>query len=165
MRTRPNASGKLNLLDALLFLQRIAFGCLITAAIADDAELTGIRGRLEWVVRKPEHQFILEVVIQDPNMENIDYRYSIAIAVNGVRAEQRNIDVIVTTHNPAVLDALGSQMAPFLSVVHRDIVTEASTITLLEDIDSLLKLMAGGALGRMATQGQIESALRAQVEG
>lgn len=390
-----NASGKSNLLDALLFLQRIAFGRSITAAIAGDAELTGIRGGLEWVVKKPEHQLRLEVLIQDTNTDKIDYRYSIEIAVNGVRAElveeslirikyrprsrmpleqnlyhariedsffaaiptyfstgtqgkgkrfdmnraycilsqvesqsfrrevsegarlvqeqlqrifildpipshmrnystfsdkiqadganiagvlaalphdrkeeveatvtrylkqlperdiqristetvgkfgtdamlyceehwsdhsvvntvdlrgmsdgtlrflaiitalltqekhsllvieevdnglhpsrahvlikmlrelgeKRTIDVIVTTHNPAVLDALGSQMVPFISVVHRDIRTGASTITLLEDIDLLPKLIAGGTLGHLATQGRIESALKAQAAG
>jgi len=80
-------------------------------------------------------------------------------------AEQRAIDIIVTTHNPAVLDALGSRMVPFISIVHRDITTGASTITLLEELDLLPKLIAGGTLGHLATQGQIESALKAQAEG
>ncbi|MCB1825843.1 MAG: AAA family ATPase [Candidatus Competibacteraceae bacterium] len=389
-----NASGKSNLLDALLFLQRIAFGRSITAAIAGDAELPGIRGGLEWIVRKPESQLRLEVLIQDPVVDIIDYRYVIEIAVSGVRAElvgesltrikrrprstplernfyhaipdevfgpsiptyfytgtqgrgkrfdmnraycilsqmesqslrrevsegarlvqeqlqrifildpipshmrnysnfsdkiqvdganiagvlaalpqdrkqdveaivtgylkqlperdiqrvwtepvgkfgtdamlyceehwsdncetntvdlrgmsdgtlrflaiiaalltqekqsllvveevdnglhpsrvhiliqmlrelgkQRTIDLIVTTHNPAVLDTLGGPMVPFISVVHRNAVTGASTITLLEQLDSLPKLMAGGTLGRLAAQGRIESALKAQAEG
>lgn len=390
-----NASGKSNLLDALLFLQRIAFGRSLTAAIAGDAESLGIRGGLEWVARKPEHQLGLEVLIQDPNTDKIEYRYLIEIAINGVRAElvdeslvrieyrprsttpvernlyhanrdevsgaaipayfytgtqgrgkrfdmnraycilsqmesqnfrrevsegsrlvqeqlqrifildpipshmrnystfadkiqadganiagvlaalpqdrkgeveaivtrylkqlperdiqrvwtepigkfrtdamlyceerwsdnseinivdlrgmsdgtlrflaiiaalltqerhsllvveevdnglhpsrahvliqmlrelaeQRAIDIIVTTHNPAVLDALGSRMVPFISIVHRDITTGASTITLLEELDLLPKLIAGGTLGHLATQGQIESALKAQAEG
>lgn len=389
-----NASGKSNLLDALLFLQRIAFGRTITAAIAGDAELFGIRGGLEWVVRKPEDKFRLEILIQDPKVDAIEYRYTVEVVVNGVRADlvdesltrikyrprstpieqnlyhtnrdevhgaaisayintgtrgpgkrfdlnraycilsqlesqsirkeisegahiaqeqlqrifildpipshmrnystfsdkiqadganiagvlaalpehrkeevegtvthylkklperdiqkiwtepigkfrtdamlyceeqwsdsgatntvdlrgmsdgtlrflaiiaalltqekhsllvieeidnglhpsrahiliqmlkelgkQKCIDVIATTHNPAVLDALGSQMMPFISVVHREPTTGASTITLLEDLDSLPKLMAGGTLGRLVSQGQIESALKEKIEG
>ncbi|MCB1794538.1 MAG: AAA family ATPase [Candidatus Competibacteraceae bacterium] len=388
-----NASGKSNLLDALLFLQRIALGRSITAAIAGDAESPGIRGGLEWVIRKPERQLRLEVLIQDPGIDTIVYHYVIEIAISGVRAElvgesltrikdrprstplernfyhtdldevsgaaipayfytgtqgrgkrfdmnraycilsqmesqsfrrevsegarlvqeqlqrifildpipshmrnysifsdkiqadganiagvlaalpqdrkqevevivtrylkqlperdiqrvwtepvgkfgtdamlyceehwsdnsatnivdlrgmsdgtlrflaiitalltqekysllvveevdnglhpsrahvliqmlrelakQRAIDIIVTTHNPAVLDALGNRMVPFMSVVHRDRITGASTITLLEKLDLLPKLMAAGTLGRLATQGQIESALKTQAE-
>ncbi|HEY9614350.1 MAG TPA: AAA family ATPase [Allocoleopsis sp.] len=34
--------------------------------------------------------------------------------------EQRKIDVLVTTHNPALLDALDPEMIPFVVVVHRD---------------------------------------------
>jgi len=79
-------------------------------------------------------------------------------------AKQRTIDIIVTTHNPAILDALGNRMVPFMSVVHRDRITGASTITLLEKLDLLPKLMAAGTLGRLATQGQIESALKTQAE-
>ena len=72
---------------------------------------------------------------------------------------RRNIDVIVTTHNPALLNALGPEMVPFISVTHRDS-SGASAITLLEDIDALPKLMAGGPLGRIVSEGRLESALQ-----
>ncbi|MEW6379960.1 MAG: AAA family ATPase [bacterium] len=385
-----NASGKSNALDALLFLQRIAFGRSITATIAGDTELSNIRGGIEWVVRKPETSFGLEVLVQDPRQETIEYRYTIKIAANSVRAElaseslvrmkyrpysstpieqklyytnledtsaaaiptyfssgkqgrgkridlnraysilsqmetqsfrkevsegarlvqenfqrifildpipshmrnyspfsdklksdganiagvlaalpkerkeeveviltsylkqmperdikrvwtepvgkfetdamlyceegwpgsreqdtvdargmsdgtlrylaiitalltreensllvveevdnglhpsrahilvkmlqelgnQRNIDVIVTTHNPALLDALGNRMVPFITVAHRDMSTGASTFTLLEEIEQLPKLMASGTIGRLTTEGKIEAALK-----
>lgn len=390
-----NASGKSNALDALLFLQRIAFGRSITATIAGDTELTSIRGGIEWVVRKPETSFGLEVLVQDPRQEKTEYRYTIKIAANGVRAElaseslvrmkyrprsstptehnlyytkledtsaaaiptyfsiekqgrgkrldlnraysilsqmetqsfrkevsegarlvqenlqrifildpipshmrnyspfsdklksdganiagvlaalpkerkeeveliltgylkkmperdikrvwtepvgkfetdamlyceegwpgpreqdivdargmsdgtlrylaivtalltreensllvveevdnglhpsrahilvqmlqelgkERNIDVIVTTHNPALLDALGNRMVPFIAVTHRDMSTGASTFTLLEEIEQLPKLMASGTIGRLTTEGKIEAALKVQEEG
>ena len=75
--------------------------------------------------------------------------------------KERSIDVIVTTHNPALLDAAGTKMVPFIAVVHRDNHTGVSLLTQLEDIQQLPKLMAGGSLGRMATQGRIEAALKA----
>jgi predicted ATPase len=76
----------------------------------------------------------------------------------------RSIDVIVTTHNPALLDAMGTGMVPFITVAHRDPTTGASRLTLLEDIDQLPKLLAQGAVGRLSSQGLIEKALKKQLE-
>lgn len=72
---------------------------------------------------------------------------------------ERNIDIIVTTHNPALLNALGPDMVPFISVLHRNEHGE-SEITLLEDISNLPKLMAIGPLGRVVSEGRIEAALQ-----
>lgn len=71
---------------------------------------------------------------------------------------QRKIDVIITTHNPALLDAAGTQMIPFISVAHRGAHGQ-SELTLLEDIDELPKLISMGNIGELATNGKIESAL------
>ncbi len=76
---------------------------------------------------------------------------------------QRSIDVIVTTHNPALLDAAGVQMVPFITVAHRDAVTGASLLTQLEDVQQLPKLMASGSLGRLTSEGRIEAALKQEV--
>jgi predicted ATPase len=73
--------------------------------------------------------------------------------------EKRKIDVLVTTHNPALLDALGPEMVPFVVVAHRDTETGESKLTLLEDIENLPKLMASGPLGKLATKGAIERSL------
>jgi len=74
--------------------------------------------------------------------------------------KSRNIDVIVTTHNPALLDAAGARMVPFITVAHRDNHTGASLLTQLEDVQQLPKLMASGSLGRLSSEGQIEAALK-----
>lgn len=73
--------------------------------------------------------------------------------------EQRNIDILVTTHNPALLDALGSEIVPFVVVAHRDTETGESKLTLLEDIENLPKLMASGSLGKLTANGAIERSL------
>lgn len=73
--------------------------------------------------------------------------------------KERNIDVVVTTHNPAMLDAAGPRMVPFITVAHRDNQTGASRLTLLEDIRQLPKLLAGGTLGRLATDGRIHGTM------
>lgn len=75
----------------------------------------------------------------------------------------RSVDVIVTTHNPALLDAMGTKMVPFITVAHRDPISGASQLTLLEDIHLLPKLLAQGPVGRMSSQGLIEKALNDQL--
>lgn len=72
---------------------------------------------------------------------------------------QRRIDVLVTTHNPALLDAMGLKMIPFVVVAHRDRKAGESQLTLLEDIGNLPKLMASGSLGKVVSQGRIEESL------
>ena len=73
--------------------------------------------------------------------------------------EQRQIDVLVTTHNPALLNALEPEMLPFVIVAHRDAQTGESKLTPLEDLENLPKLMASGPLGKLAEQGSIERSL------
>ncbi|MEI7695668.1 MAG: AAA family ATPase [Chlorobium sp.] len=87
-------------------------------------------------------------------------RAHILIAMLRALGKERGIDVIVTTHNPALLDAAGARMVPFITVAHRNNATGASELTQLEDIQQLPKLMAGGSLGHLTTEGSIESALR-----
>jgi predicted ATPase len=72
---------------------------------------------------------------------------------------QRSVDVVATTHNPALLDALGPEMVPFVIVSHRDPDSGDSKLTLLEDVADLPKLMAQGRLGSVATSGALERSL------
>lgn len=74
--------------------------------------------------------------------------------------KERNVDVLVTTHNPALLDAMGNQMVPFITVAHRDPNTGESRLTLLEDVEQLPKLLAEGSIGKLSSQGKIEKALQ-----
>ena len=72
--------------------------------------------------------------------------------------KERNIDVVITTHNPALLDAAGTTMIPFITIAHRGNKGQ-SELTLLEDISELPKLISIGNIGELATNGKIESAL------
>lgn len=73
---------------------------------------------------------------------------------------KRGIDVVVTTHNPALLDAAGVRMLPFITVAHRDDLSGFSELKPLEDLQQLPKLLAGGSLGTLSSEGRIESALK-----
>ena len=78
--------------------------------------------------------------------------------------KQRNIDILVTTHNPVLLDAMGTEIVPFVTVAHRDSETGDSKLTLLEDIEQLPKLLAQGTVGKLSTQGLIEQSLESTHE-
>ncbi len=88
------------------------------------------------------------------------------ILVNMLRelGTRRQIDGLVTTHNPATLDALGSRMVPFVTVAYRDGKTGESRLNLLEEIDQLPKLLALGGIGRLSTEGKIEAAIHREEE-
>jgi predicted ATPase len=72
---------------------------------------------------------------------------------------ERNIDILITTHNPALMDELGVEMIPFIQVVHRDAREGVSRLTLLEDLNNLPKLLAHGSIGELSTKGDIEKSL------
>jgi predicted ATPase len=76
--------------------------------------------------------------------------------------EQRNIDVLVTTHNPALLDSLEQDFLPFVVVAHRDSHTGESLLTPLDKIENLPKLLASASLGDLATQGALERNLETE---
>lgn len=73
---------------------------------------------------------------------------------------ERKIDVLVTTHNPALLDAAGVAMVPFITVAHRDHRSGVSRLIQLEELEQLPKLIAGGSLGTLSSTGRIEAALK-----
>lgn len=74
--------------------------------------------------------------------------------------QERKVDVLCTTHNPAFLDALGNEMILFVSLVYRDKETGESKITLLEDLEDLPKIMARGTLGQVNTAGLLEKSVQ-----
>jgi AAA15 family ATPase/GTPase len=73
-----NASGKSNVVEALEFLQRIAQGENIEAALAGDKRLPSIRGGVEWAALKPGKEFTLRVVVSGED-EKTDYSYTIKL--------------------------------------------------------------------------------------
>ncbi|MBW6528192.1 ATP-binding protein [Sphingomonas sp. RHCKR7] len=75
---------------------------------------------------------------------------------------RRSVDIVVTTHNPALLDRMGLEMIPMTTVAHRDPEAGFSRLTLLEDIRDLPKLLAHGQVGRLTSEGLIEEAIHRQ---
>ncbi len=74
-----NASGKSNILDALLFLQKISFGKEVTATIGGDSESKGIRGGVSWAITSGFDEAEIKTIISSNLQEGVDYEYSILI--------------------------------------------------------------------------------------
>ena len=74
--------------------------------------------------------------------------------------KERNIDVIVTTHNPALLDAAGITMLPYIAMAYRDETTGCSKLKQLEDLKAIPKLLASGNLGKLSAEGRIIEAIQ-----
>jgi len=74
--------------------------------------------------------------------------------------EQKGVDVLVTTHSPALLDAMGSEMVPYITVAHRNPSTGSSCLVPLDEMANLPKLLAQGPVGQISSKGLIERALR-----
>ncbi|NEN90917.1 MAG: ATP-binding protein, partial [Okeania sp. SIO3H1] len=73
-----NASGKSNVVDALDFLNSIMQGTSVEAVLTGDRFTSGIRGGVEWAVRKPETKFSFQVLVDGEN-EAGDYLHKITI--------------------------------------------------------------------------------------
>lgn len=69
--------------------------------------------------------------------------------------ESRGLDVICTTHNPVLIDELGTGMIQNVCYVTRDDENGSSEIRLLEDKNDLARLLAGSTVGGLMTTGKI----------
>lgn len=71
-------------------------------------------------------------------------------------AEERGIRILMTSHNPALLDALPLDAIPNAVFCYRDPDDGSSRLTRLEDIPRYPELIAQGTLGRLVTRGIME---------
>lgn len=74
---------------------------------------------------------------------------------------ERKVDIICTTHNPALLDAFGLSMLPFIAMVYRDPETGTSQVKNLDEIEHYERIITKGSLGDLITKGRFESVLKA----
>jgi len=108
---------------------------LIDARVMSDGTLRFL-GIVTALLTLPEGS---QLVIEDVDSGLHPSRADLLIEMLGEIGEQRKIDILVTTHNAAMLDALGPEMVPFVAIAHRDPETGASKLTLLEEIENLPK--------------------------
>ncbi len=67
-------------------------------------------------------------------------------------AEERNLRVLVTTHNPALLDSLPDDSLGDVLCCYRDPEDGSSQITRLSDLERYPELVAQGSLGELVTK-------------
>lgn len=71
-------------------------------------------------------------------------------------AERRQLRVLLSTHNPAMLDALPDQAVPDVVFCYRDAASGASCLVRMQDIPDVPELLAQGSLGHLMTNGLLE---------
>lgn len=69
--------------------------------------------------------------------------------------EERNIDVLCTTHNPYLIDSLGPDMIPCITYVKRNEQTGSSELNTLDENENLVNMMASGSIGQSMVKGRI----------
>jgi hypothetical protein len=77
-------------------------------------------------------------------------------------AKERNLRVLLTSHNPALLDSLPDEAVPHVVCCYRDPTEGDSRLVRLEEIDQYPELVARGPLGRLMTQGIIDEYVKKQ---
>lgn len=108
------------------------------------------------LLTRPEYSLL---VVEEVDNGLHPSRSSLLLRMLREVGSQRNIDVLVTTHNPALLNELGPEMLPFVVAAHRDPGSGLSRLTLLESIEQLPKLLASGPLGDLSADNKIQDAL------
>jgi hypothetical protein len=91
-----NASGKSNAIDAFQFLNRIAGGTLLTAALQGDSGLLPLRGGIEWAALRPQFTFALNVTYRADELT--DYEYEIECHIFDNRCEVSSEKLIRTKY-------------------------------------------------------------------
>ena len=71
-------------------------------------------------------------------------------------ARERSLRVLISSHNPALLDALPNEAVPNVVFCYREPESGASCLTRLMDIPDYPQLIAQGAVGHLMTRGVIE---------
>ncbi len=72
---------------------------------------------------------------------------------------ERGLKVLLTTHNPALMDALPLERVADVVYCHRHPQTGESVVTRLGDMERLPSIMAQGSLGQVVQQGVVERSL------
>jgi predicted ATPase len=75
-------------------------------------------------------------------------------------ARKRELRVLLTTHNPALLDALPPEAIPDTVACYRDPDDGNSRLIRLEELESYPELVAQGPLGRLMTEGILDRFLK-----
>ena len=71
-------------------------------------------------------------------------------------AKRRKLNVVVTTHNPAFMNALDESQMNSVLICHRDESEDGSHVTRLRDMDIAGTLAVRGGLGDFVTRGALE---------
>ncbi|NEP15121.1 MAG: AAA family ATPase [Symploca sp. SIO2C1] len=116
-------------------------------------------GTLRWLAiltalltRPPGSQMIIE---------NVDYglypsHFHLIWRIIQEIAARQKVDLLVTTHNPVLVETIESEAVFCIVVAHRDLATGESKLTLVKNIKNLARLMTSGSLDKVTVNGAVE---------
>jgi predicted ATPase len=145
--------------DVLLALKR-EDGTIIDARLLSDGTLRAlaILTALETI---PEHS---RMVIEELDNGIHPSRVKLLVDTIWECSHRRNLNVLVTTHNPATLNGLTPEQLDCVVVCHYDPIEKADKLTALPDIPYSDVLLQKGALGDLVTRNVLESYLMPNFE-
>ena len=123
-----NASGKSNALDALLLLNRVASGAMLTSALKGDGTQPPVRGGVEWAARQPGSVFALGVVCRADELT--DYEYRLEGRITESRCDLNSEQLTRVKYRPSKDGKRKSPAGPGIKLLRTDACIENSpTIT------------------------------------
>ena len=147
--------------DAMLYCEEAWQGeerCIVDARGMSDGTLRFLAIMVSLLTNETNNLIVVEEVDNGLHPS----RAKILLNMLMELGSEKNVDVLITTHNPALLDVAGTPMIPFITVAHRDDRGQ-SHLTLLEEVNDLPKMISFGNIGALVTSGKIESALAREV--
>jgi len=140
--------------DVLLALKR-EDGAIIDARLLSDGTLRAlaILTALETV---PEHS---RMVIEELDNGVHPSRVKLLVDTIWECSHRRNLNVLVTTHNPATLNGLTPEQLDCVVICHYDPREQADKLTALSDIPDSDVLLLKGSLGDLVTRNVLETYL------
>jgi len=145
--------------DVLLALKR-EDSAIIDARLLSDGTLRAlaILTALETI---PEHS---RMVIEELDNGIHPSRVKLLVDTIWECSHRRNLNVLVTTHNPATLNGLTPEQLDCVVVCHYDPIEKADKLTALPDIPDSDILLQKGSLGDLVTRNVLESYLMPNFE-
>jgi predicted ATPase len=146
--------------DDVLLALKCEDGVIIDARLLSDGTLRAlaILTALETI---PEHS---RMVIEELDNGVHPSRVKLLVDTIWECSHRRNLNVLVTTHNPAALNGLTPEQLDCVVVCHYDPIEKADKLTALPDIPYSDVLLQKGSLGDLVTRNVLESYLMPNFE-
>ena len=71
-------------------------------------------------------------------------------------AKERSLNILLSSHNPALLDALPDSAVPHVVFCYRDVEDGSSRMVRLMDLPDYPELVIQGGIGELMTEGVLE---------
>lgn len=86
-------------------------------------------------------------------------RAEVVISYLAEAASRRHLNVVLTTHSPAVMNTIEESRFPCVWICHRDDTRQESSVTRLSSLDDALLMSITGGLGNFVTRGRLDRRL------